>query len=353
MSLSDDLISQFVKTTKDKETKKTETIAYGTIVERDGFMYVRLDGSKILTPVSSSEILRNTTAALKENDRVTVMVKNHTAVITGNLTSPSARIETVKEIQTDIMRVDTLISDKADIKDLEVESGRIDDLEADKVTVNNKLVATEADVDKLEAADVVIKEQLTANKASIDSLTANKADISDLDAATARIVDLEAKSLTVENADLKYANIDFTNIGKAAMEYFYAQSGLIDNVVVGDSTITGNLVGVTIKGDIIDGNTVVADKLEELVGSEARATTLGHIQRGGTPTAHDRVLSSRYGYAAVELAMKGEFGKMVALQGDKITSVSLEDVIGQQTKNVTPDHELVTLAKAMGVCFGD
>jgi len=261
MSLSDDLISQFVKTTKDKETKKTETIAYGTIVERDGFMYVRLDGSKILTPVSSSEILRNTTAALKENDRVTVMVKNHTAVITGNLTSPSARIETVKEIQTDIMRVDTLISDKADIKDLEVESGRIDDLEADKVTVNNKLVATEADVDKLEAADVVIKEQLTANKASIDSLTANKADISDLDAATARIVDLEAKSLTVENADLKYANIDFTNIGKAAMEYFYAQSGLIDNVVVGDSTITGNLVGVTIKGDIIDGNTVVADKL--------------------------------------------------------------------------------------------
>ena len=98
---------------------------------------------------------------------------------------------------------------------------------------------------------------------------------------------------------------------------------------------------------------VVADKLEALVGSEARATTLGHIQRGGTPTAHDRVLSARYGYAAVELAMAGKFGRMVALQGDEITDVSLEDVIAQHTENVDPSGELVTLAKAMGVCFGD
>ena len=98
---------------------------------------------------------------------------------------------------------------------------------------------------------------------------------------------------------------------------------------------------------------VVADQLEKLTGSEARATTLGHIQRGGTPTAHDRVLSSRYGYAAVELCMKGGFGRMVALQGDEIVDVSLEDVIGQKTKNVDPNGELVTMAKAMGVCFGD
>ncbi len=98
---------------------------------------------------------------------------------------------------------------------------------------------------------------------------------------------------------------------------------------------------------------VVADQLERLTGSEARATTLGHIQRGGTPTAHDRVLSSRYGYAAVELCMKGGFGRMVALQGDEIVDVSLEDVIGQKTKNVKPNGQLVTMAKAMGVCFGD
>lgn len=98
---------------------------------------------------------------------------------------------------------------------------------------------------------------------------------------------------------------------------------------------------------------IVADQLERLTGSEARATTLGHIQRGGTPTAHDRVLSSRYGYAAVELCMKGKFGRMVALQGDRIVDVSLEDVIGQKTKKVDPSGELVAMARAMGISFGD
>ena len=98
---------------------------------------------------------------------------------------------------------------------------------------------------------------------------------------------------------------------------------------------------------------VVADQLEKIVGSEARATILGHVQRGGVPTAHDRVLSSRYGYAAVELCMKGEFGKMVTLQGDTMGAVSLEDVIGQKTKNVDPNGELVMMARAMGICFGD
>ena len=98
---------------------------------------------------------------------------------------------------------------------------------------------------------------------------------------------------------------------------------------------------------------VVADQLEKLTGSESRATTLGHIQRGGTPTSRDRILSARYGYAAVELMMNGGYGRMVALQGDKIVDVSLEDVIGQKTKNVNPTGEFVTLAKAMGICFGD
>ena len=68
-------------------------------------------------------------------------------------------------------------------------------------------------------------------------------------------------SRDASDAEIKYANINFSNIGKAAIEYFYSTSGLIKNVVVGDQTITGELVGVTIKGDLIEGNTIVADKL--------------------------------------------------------------------------------------------
>ena len=98
---------------------------------------------------------------------------------------------------------------------------------------------------------------------------------------------------------------------------------------------------------------VVADQLEELCGNEARATILGHVQRGGSTSGHDRVLSSRYGYAAVELAMQGKFGNMVVIKGDKMSYASLEDVIGQQTKQVDPDGELIKMAKALGISFGD
>ncbi len=98
--------------------------------------------------------------------------------------------------------------------------------------------------------------------------------------------------------------------------------------------------------------TKIADELEKLVGLESRATILGHIQRGGTPTAHDRILSTRYGAAAVELLMEGKFGNMVTLKGDKMSYESLEDVIGKN-KGVDPNCELVNVAKGIGICFGD
>lgn len=97
----------------------------------------------------------------------------------------------------------------------------------------------------------------------------------------------------------------------------------------------------------------VADELEELCSLEARATTLGHIQRGGTPTAYDRILSTRYGSYAVDLAMEGKFGNMVTLKGNEMSYDSLNNVIGQKTKNVDPNGELVRFAKNIGISFGD
>ena len=96
---------------------------------------------------------------------------------------------------------------------------------------------------------------------------------------------------------------------------------------------------------------VVADQLEELVGQEARAVILGHIQRGGTPTANDRILSTRYGSYAVELLMQGKFGNLVCLKGNSMSYESLENVIGAN-KSVDPNGELVTIAEATGVSFG-
>ena len=96
---------------------------------------------------------------------------------------------------------------------------------------------------------------------------------------------------------------------------------------------------------------VVADQLEALVGNEARATILGHVQRGGTPTANDRILSTRYGSYAVELLMEGKFGNMVILDGNAMSYESLENVIGSN-KAVDPNGDLVKIAEATGVSFG-
>lgn len=96
----------------------------------------------------------------------------------------------------------------------------------------------------------------------------------------------------------------------------------------------------------------VSDELEKLVGLESRAVILGHLQRGGSPTAYDRVISTMYGKAAVDLAMEGKFGNMVTLNGNKISSVPLEEVIGK-LKKVDPEGELVKTARALGISFGD
>ena len=84
---------------------------------------------------------------------------------------------------------------------------------------------------------------------------------------------------------------------------------------------------------------------------ECRAIILGHVQRGGTPTPFDRALATRFGYEAVRLLMNGCAGYMVALRGDKISSISLESVAGKQ-KTIRRSNHLMAAAKAVGTSFG-
>lgn len=284
MPLSTDLISQFVKVTKSEPEESKESTAYGTTVEYNGSTYVKLDGSDLLTPIV-------TTADVKSGERVTVMIKDHTATVTGNISSPAARTGDVKDLGNKISEFEIVIADKVSVAQLEAEIARIDSLVADNVVIKERLTASEAEIDTLVADNVVINEKLKAHDASIENLDATKIDaeiveatyatiesleatdakfnnlestyatIVSLDAQKARIDDLDAKKLSAEQADLKYANIDFTNIGKAAIENFYATSGIIKDLVIGDQTVTGKLVGVTIVGDLIEGGTVKADKL--------------------------------------------------------------------------------------------
>ena len=96
----------------------------------------------------------------------------------------------------------------------------------------------------------------------------------------------------------------------------------------------------------------LACQLEDLTGMEARCTVLGHVQRGGTPTPYDRVLSTRYGVAAAEAYLRGEYGVMVALQQNEIVTVPLSS-IADNPSNVPPEGELVHVAHSVGIVFGN
>ena len=111
----------------------------------------------------------------------------------------------------------------------------------------------------------------------------------------------------------------------------------------------------------------VAKQLEDLTGLEARCTVLGYTQRGGTPSAYDRVLSTKYGSKAMELALEGKFNVLTVIKDGKLNSVPLEDVVGNNTvvgavsgntpesnlRKVTMDDELVKTARYIGINLGD
>ncbi len=96
----------------------------------------------------------------------------------------------------------------------------------------------------------------------------------------------------------------------------------------------------------------LAHRLEELTGLEARVTILGHVQRGGTPSAVDRLLATRLGTAAVELIVEGVSGVMVGMRGSDVVPVPLEEVAGRR-KTVPLDHRWIQAARSLGVGFGD
>lgn len=258
MSLSSDLISEFVKVTKDDEKPKSETIVYGTTVVYEGSTYVKLDGSELLTPVS-------TTSSTENGERVTVMIKDHTATITGNMSSPSARSGDVEDITNELNiekgKIKELIAEDANIKGLlEATEADIDDLQAKNATITEKLTAAEGDIknlntDKLSVRDADIK------YATIENLESVNGQFNNLGSTYAKIVDLEAQQAQIDNLGAKYATINFANINEAAITKIYSEYGIIDDLVFKNGRVVGELVGVRIKGDLIEAGTLKADKL--------------------------------------------------------------------------------------------
>lgn len=340
------LATTFAKIIKEDATATKDSTVYGTAVEFNGKMYVKLDGSERMTPIE-------TTTSIKEGDRVTVLIKAHSATVTGNVTDPStsksdkkATDDKIKDLSSKVSEFGTIVTGKVSTEQLQAAEGRITDLESDNVNVKNELKAQSASITDLDVKKASI-DDLKATNASIDNLKANmlttdtldakyatiknlaatdasihnlsadygdfkKATVDDLKARKAEIDDLSTKKLNATDAELKYANIDFSNIGVAAIEQFYATSGIIKDLVIGDQTVTGEIVGVTIKGDLIEGNTIVADKL---------------VMKGDDGLFYKLNISAANGVDAEQTSYNSINGSIITAKSITATQISVKDLV--------------------------
>lgn len=340
------LATTFAKIIKEDATATKDSTVYGTAVEFNGKMYVKLDGSERMTPIE-------TTTSIKEGDRVTVLIKAHSATVTGNVTDPSTSKsdkkdtdDKIKDLSSKVSEFGTIVAGKVSTEQLQAAEGRITNLESDNVKVKNELKAQSASITDLDVKKASI-DDLKATNASIDNLKANmlttdtldakyatiknleatdatihnlsadygdfkKATVDDLKARKAEIDDLSTKKLNATDAELKYANIDFSNIGVAAIEQFYATSGIIKDLVIGDQTVTGEIVGVTIKGDLIEGNTIVADKL---------------VMKGDDGLFYKLNISAANGVDAEQTSYNSINGSIITAKSITATQISVKDLV--------------------------
>lgn len=325
MGLQHELISQFAKLVNKDKNQNTESTIFGTVVDANGNKpgegividekggkYFKPDGSDQLIPITENDediIQGSTTTNADFGDRASVLIKNHTATVTGNISSPSANN---KDIETAIKKYDILVAEqiranKAYFQKLIADEATIGELEASQISVVD-LIAKRAEIDALIAkkltvtdliatkidADVVIAdsgiiEHLKSGSIDVLSLIADKAVINELIAENADLNSVEAK-----NAYLKYANIDFSNIGEAAITKLFTDSGIIKDLTVSEGKITGELVGVTIKGNLIEAGTLKADRLvvKGTDGNYYALSTDFTAMPGVTPVEEDTIHGS-------------------------------------------------------------
>ena len=347
MALSHEVVSQFAKLVDNKPKKDEGVTVKGTYKIIGDIEYVQLDGSDVLTPVES-------TVEAKTGERVQVLIKDHFATVTGNISSPAARSKDVKDLadtvdeqgntiqqmnNTIIQQGNSIIQMNTSINQHETTINQHDtkiNQQGDQiVSINNTIISQGNSIEANHNAIIaqgneidVMNDTITSHGNSITSMNntiqqhGNKIDqnsntisqqgntinqqgnkITEIDntvktqgntiVAQGNTIDAHGTQLTTHNSQITilnsgfvikdgkltglskavlddletntlktgYAKIDFSNIGVAAIEKLFTDSGIIKDLIVNEGHITGELVGVTIKGDLIEAGTVVADKL--------------------------------------------------------------------------------------------
>lgn len=358
IELSRNIIKKYVEVTTPVKVTSNDKTVYGTISGEGDELYVKLDGSDVLTPISSAIDVR-------DGDRVLVLIKNHEAMVLGSPTSPTARLEELRKMGDQITEFGVIIADKVGVGELVAIQALIDELTATDVEITGKLEANDAKIENLTAENATITGKLEAIEADIDNLDVENLDakyasiarlesveaeienldVDNLDARYASIERLEAveaeiENLDVENLDAKYVNIDLANVDQAWFDEFHAKSGIIENVVIDEGVVAKELVGVTIKGDLIEAGTLKADRLvvKGSDGNYYKLSTDFEAMPGVTPIEEDAIHGSVLVSKSIT-AEKVDVHDLVAfgatIGGFKITDSSIYSGVKASVDNTT------------------
>lgn len=312
MSLSKNLINQFVKVVNYEKKESKESTVNGTYKLIDGVKYVQIDGSDIWTPVNSM-------VQADDGDRVKVSIKDHNATITGNITNPSAGSSSVqdlkdtvdehgntikqinnsieqqgnsiiqinnsiKQVENTILQYDNTINQQNNKiqqfentinqqnNTIEQIGNNITQMGDDIESINNTVIAQGNTITQhdnlIEQQGNIISQQgniIVQQGTTLETFNSQIKIINSgfkiEDGVLTGLSDIIVEKLKTDSLDATYANIDFTNINYAAVKKIFTESGIIKDLVVEEGNITGELVGVTIKGDLIEANTLRADAL--------------------------------------------------------------------------------------------
>ena len=334
MALSNDLINQLVKATKPETPKNTEATVYGEVTVVDGKKYVKLDGSDdLLTPVE-------TTTNVQNGERVTVMIKDHTATVTGNISSPAARTQEVEDVNTKVDNFGIIVADKVSTGQLAAEKATIEELISDNLTATNakfdsldskyatitELEATDAKIENLDStyatiekleADYVTADVIDSTYATIENLEATNADIHNLDATYADITDATIKRVEANEANISKLDATYADITDATIERVKANEANINQLDadVGDinTLIYGSATGDTIHTNFA--NAVIA----QLGNAQIKSAMIDNVSASKI-TAGDIITNN--------VQVKSEDGNLII--SDETIQISDESIVRVQ-----------------------
>ena len=211
MNLSNDLILEFAKALSPKEDPKKESIVYGTAIKDGDTTYVKIDGSDRWTPVSTSAVIKSED---KENgERVTLLVKDHSATIIGNTSVPAASSVVVDNMGNEIHELDIVMSYKVTAEEITAINATIQNLKA--------IIGKYQDLSSVYAKI----ETLEAKFATIEYISAKDADIINAEIENLKALFIESKEITTE--DLTAANAEIGNLKGHTANFTYVSTELL------------------------------------------------------------------------------------------------------------------------------